>query len=55
MNENKPNVLKMALEKYTKEAREAKEKGNDESYMNAKWKIKYFKMKIKKKEIKEDE
>ena len=47
MKKTIPNVYLAAIEKYKKEALEAKEKGDNQGYKDAKWKVKYFKDKIR--------
>ncbi len=45
---NNKGVFLRALEKYKKEILEAKEEGDKQKEKDAKWKVKYFKDKIRK-------
>lgn len=48
------NIFYLAIERYKKEAQEAKARGDKDSLAEARWKVKYFKDKIKKKKQKND-
>lgn len=55
MQKNGVELFLISVERYKKEAQEAKEKGNKEAYKEARWKVKYFKDKIRqKKALKND-
>lgn len=50
MKEIKATPLRVALNKYLREAQEAKLNGDKDALKEANWKVKYFKDKIKQKE-----
>ena len=54
MTKRTPNVYIAALERYHKELSEAKTSGDLERVENLKWKIQYFKDKIKQRKTKND-
>ena len=54
MTKSGVELFKIAIEKYKNEALEAKERGDKEALKEARWKVKYFKDKIRKKKMKND-
>ena len=55
MTKSGVELFLLAVERYKKEALEAKEKGDKEGYKEARWKVRYFKDKIRKKKgVKDD-
>ena len=48
-------LFKVAIERYKIAAQNAKERGDKEAYKEARWKIKYFKDKIRNKKVKKDD
>ena len=54
MKNTKDNIFYIAVERFKREAKEAKEKGDQEAYKEARWKVKYFKDKIRKKKVKNE-
>ena len=47
-------IFYLAVERYKREAQDAKQRGDKEALKEAKWKVKYFKDKIKRKKVKDD-
>ena len=55
MTKSGVELFVLAVERYKKEALEAKEKGNKEALKEARWKVRYFKDKIRKKKAGKNE
>ncbi len=54
MKRNGFNLYRVAVEKYSKEAQEARKRNDKEALKEARWRMEYFKDKIRKRKIKND-